>query len=58
MCPESSFRDNLVAMETEVEDLRKTAGDLRQQNKARDKASSEIKRLKGIITSQDEMVCD
>ena len=44
-------------METEVEELRRTVGELKQQNKGKDKANSEIRRLKGIVTTQDQKVC-
>ena len=53
---ESSFRENLVATEAEMVVLRNTVDELKQQGKAKDKACSEIKRLKGIITAQDEKV--
>jgi hypothetical protein len=53
---ESAFRDNLMAMETESETLHRTVDDLKQQGKVKDKACSELKRLKGIITAQDEKV--
>lgn len=54
---ESAFRDNLIAMELESDTLHKTVDELKQQGKVKDKACSELKRLKGIITAQDEQVC-
>ena len=35
----------------------RTISDLRQQTKVKDKTCSEVNRLKGIITAQDEKVC-
>lgn len=43
-------------METESETLHKTVDELKQQGRVKDKACSELKRLKGIITAQDEKV--
>lgn len=54
---ESSFRNNLVAAEVEMEDLRRISADLKQQGKVKDKAVTEIKRLKGIVSNQDLKVC-
>ena len=54
---ETTFRGHLVSMETEVEELRRTVGELKQQNKGKDKANAEIKRLKSIVTAQDQKVC-
>ncbi len=45
-----------MAAEKEVEELRKTVSDLKQQGKVKDKMTNEVKRLKGIITAQDEKV--
>lgn len=50
---ESSFRNNLVAAEGEMEELRRISADLKQQGKVKDKAVIEIKRLKGIVSNQD-----
>ena len=53
---EMAFRANLLAGEQEMEELRKTVNDLKHQNKLKDKATMELRRLKGIIAAQDEKV--
>ena len=39
-----------------MEELRRTVSELKQQTKNKDKACSEIKRLKTIVTNQDQKV--
>ena len=51
-----SFRSNLVSVEQENEELKRTIAELKHQLKTKDKACTEMKRLKGIITAQDEKV--
>ena len=36
-----------------MEELRRVSADLKQQGKVKDKAVTEIKRLKGIVSNQD-----
>ncbi len=55
-CSESLFRENLVKAESETEGLRRSVADLRHQIKVKDKIVSDTKKLRDIISAQDEKV--
>lgn len=53
---EASFRQELVALEKEVVELKRAACEHKQQIKAKEKIVKENQELKSTICSQDEQV--
>lgn len=51
-----SFREQLVAQETELSQLRATVKELKQAKASREKTSKEVASLKSLVSSQDEQI--